>query len=107
MMVVLVKIVPDLEQVIHSNHTVAVMVEDGNNEMHVRLAAWYYMYGANNTPTLADLMMYTEIVRTAGPVSANVYNELEFKGDKFVKVEDGDYYSGAYVDWLEQQLGIQ
>jgi len=92
------------------DHDTVVLVESGNNDLHVRLAAWYYKHGAISQPTIQQLLQMTYILPTSGPVNANIYQEIEFTGEKFVdskKIEyTGDYYSGEYVDWLERQLGI-
>ena len=53
-----------------------VIVEKFDDEMHARLAAYYYTLIRPVEPTREELLQRTKVNRCDGPVNANIYRNI-------------------------------
>lgn len=54
---------------------VIVSVENAENKMHARLAAYYHIYGANEQPTRDRVVELTTVLKSGGITNAKIYKD--------------------------------
>ena len=59
-----------------------VVVNEAYNDLHARLAAYYYVFGVEHTPSREEVIEATTSHLTNGPVNAKIYrNHLQTYGE--------------------------